>query len=59
MGARTASPLPSRRVPARCLVVGVRRHLSVRQMGSAEPGHLEGGRGTLRAVDAAAKKAEA
>jgi len=60
MGARTASPLPSRRLPARCLVGGVRRHLSVRQMGSTElPVYLEGGRGTLRAVDAAAKNAEA
>jgi len=36
MGIRTASPLPSRRVPARCLEVGVRRHQSVRQTGSAE-----------------------
>jgi len=60
MGIRTASPLPSRRLPAPCLVGGVRRHQSVRQMGSTElPVYLEGGRGTLRAVSAAEKNAEA
>jgi len=60
MGIRTASPLPEPTVagslpPHRCA-----GHLSVRQMGSAElPVYLEGGRGTLRAVSAAAKNAEA
>jgi len=60
MGARTASlllePTGAGSLPrSRCA-----GQWSVRQMGSAEPPvYLEGGRGTLRAVSAAAKNAEA
>jgi len=60
MGIRTASPLLEPTVarslpPHRCA-----GHENLRQMGSAElPVYLEGGRGTLRAVSAAAKNAEA
>jgi len=60
MGIRTASPLLEPTVAGSVPRSRCAGHLSVRQMGSAElPVYLEGGRGTLRAVSAAAKNAEA